>query len=187
MGLMQGRGIDTDLNEVGRQQAAHFFKTYQDVPFDKIYTSTLKRAHQTVRPFLEKGIPWEQLPGLDEIDWGNSEGRKLGPGTMERFHSVAKSWTEGRYEDALPGGESALEVSQRQREALDHILSRDDEKQVLICMHGRALRLLMCLLTGKELREMEAFPHQNLSLYKVKYEEGLFEILDFNNLSHLYE
>ena len=52
-------------------------------------------------------------------------------------------------------------------------------------MHGRAMRLLLCLLTGKPLTEMDTFTHQNLVLYKVIYDGDKFEIVDFNNAEHL--
>lgn len=187
MGIVQGRGVDTDLNETGRQQARHFFKAYEHVPFDKIYTSTLKRTHQTVQPFVDMGIPWEQLAGLDELDWGTNEGHEAGSDTMKQFYLVAESWTNGDYHVPIPGGESALDVADRQEEALQHILRQENEKEVLICMHGRAMRILMCRLTGRELSEMDAFPHQNLSLYKVEYDGAGFNIVDFNDLAHLYE
>jgi len=52
-------------------------------------------------------------------------------------------------------------------------------------MHGRAMRLLLCLLTGKPLTEMDSFPHQNLVLYKVTFDGEKYEITDFNNAGHL--
>src|SRR5690606_41217146 len=64
-GIVQGRGIDSPLNETGKKQAEAFYAHYRDVAFDKIYTSTLLRTHQTVAPFA--GLPSEQLGGLDEI------------------------------------------------------------------------------------------------------------------------
>jgi len=76
-------------------------------------------------------------------------------------------------------------VMARQKEALNIIMSHPDEKTVLICMHGRALRLLLCLLTKKPLSEMETFPHQNLVLYKVAFDGEKFEIVDFNDAKHL--
>lgn len=186
-GIVQGRGVDTDLNETGRMQAQRFYEAYAEVPFDKVYTSTLKRTHQTVQGFLDRGIPWEQLSGLDELDWGNNEGQAPDSDTMQEFYKVAEQWTEGAYETAIPGGESALDVANRQQEALQHMLSHEEEEKVLVCMHGRAMRILMCLLTGRELSEMDMFPHQNLSLYKLSYDGQKFEILDFNDLAHLYE
>lgn len=184
---MQGRGVDTDLNDTGRMQAQRFYEAYSDVPFDKVYTSTLKRTHQTVQAFIDQGIPWEQLPGLDELDWGNNEGQEPDSETMQDFYKVAEQWTEGAYEIAIPGGESVLDVTARQKVALRHMLSQDKERTVLVCMHGRAMRILMCLLTGTEFKEMDTFPHQNLSLYKLRYDGKQFEILEFNELAHLYE
>ena len=48
-GVVQGSGIDADLNELGQKQAEAFFAHYQDLPIDKIYTSALKRTHQIGR------------------------------------------------------------------------------------------------------------------------------------------
>ncbi|MBE7179132.1 MAG: histidine phosphatase family protein, partial [Mucilaginibacter polytrichastri] len=55
-GIVQGRGINASLNETGKRQAREFFEAYQDVPFDRIYTSTLQRTHQTVQHFIDKGL-----------------------------------------------------------------------------------------------------------------------------------
>ncbi|HLS39123.1 MAG TPA: histidine phosphatase family protein, partial [Sphingobacterium bovisgrunnientis] len=43
-GIVQGRGVNTSLNDSGRKQADAFFNAYKHIPFDKIYTSTLVRT-----------------------------------------------------------------------------------------------------------------------------------------------
>ncbi len=185
-GIVQGRGVDSDLNDHGLQQAQSFYKAYHHVSFDKIYTSTLKRTHQTVRPFIERGIEWEQLSGLDELDWGKNEGRIASTEMRNEFYQLTKQWMDGQLDQRFEGGETPIEVSIRQKEALEHILQNPNQK-VLICMHGRALRLLLCQLTQKPLSMMDTFPHSNVSLYRLKYHpEGFFEILDFNNTDHFY-
>jgi len=186
-GIVQGRGVNTDLNEKGRLQAQKFFEAHKHIKFDKVYTSTLKRTHQTVAHFLDKGISWEQHPGLDELDWGENEGRLNSPEVQNRFLSITGMWTEGNYEVRFPGGESPLEVSERQREAMELILSNEEEKHVLVCMHGRAMRILLCQLTNIDLRNMDWFSHQNTSLYKVGFDGERFELLSFNSLDHLNE
>jgi len=52
-------------------------------------------------------------------------------------------------------------------------------------MHGRAMRLLLCLLMNKPLSEMGDFPHQNTTLYKVELTGDEFDIVEFNNTDHL--
>jgi probable phosphoglycerate mutase len=98
---------------------------------------------------------------------------------------VVRDWVDGKLDSKFEGGESPNEVMARQKIALDIIMSHPDEKTVLICMHGRALRLLLCWLTDKPLSEMESFPHQNLVLYKIAYDGEKFEIIDFNDSEHL--
>lgn len=184
-GIVQGRGMDTDLNEEGRRQAQLFYRSYGYIDFDKIYISTLKRTQQSIQPFIDKGIPFEKLPGLDELAWGIHEGQPSTPETKAAFLHLMREWTRGNLDEKFENGESPNEVQARQKEALDHIMSKPVEKTVLVCMHGRAMRLLLCLLTEQPLTKMESFPHQNLVLYKVTYNGEKFEIADFNNSIHL--
>ncbi len=184
-GIVQGRGMDTDLNAEGRLQADLFYRSYKDIPFDKIYISELKRTQQSIQQFIDKGIPYQKLAGLDELAWGIYEGKPSMPETKLAFLKVMRQWTAGELDEKFEGGESPNEVQARQKQALDIIMSRPDEKNVLICMHGRAMRLFLCLLTGQPLTKMDDFPHQNLVLYKVAYDGRHFEIIDFNNAIHL--
>lgn len=184
-GIVQGRGRDTDLNEEGRQQAQLFYKAYKQVPFDKIYISELKRTQQSIQPFIDSGIPYEKLSGLDELAWGILEGQPSTPENKAAFMRLMRDWLDGNLDSKFEEGESPNEVKVRQLEALQAIMSHPEEKEVLICMHGRALRLFLCILLNEPLTEMENFPHQNLVLYKVTWDGEKYEIVDFNNAQHL--
>lgn len=184
-GIVQGRGMDTNLNDEGRKQARQFFEAYGDIPFDKIYISALKRTQQSIQAFIDLGIPYEKLSGLDELAWGIHEGQPATTENKAAFLQLMRDWMDGKLDSKFEGGESPNEVKARQQEALKVIMSHPEEKTVLICMHGRAMRLLLCLLTERPLTEMDTFPHQNLVLYKVNYDGEKFEITDFNNASHL--
>ncbi|HEX7365982.1 MAG TPA: histidine phosphatase family protein [Pelobium sp.] len=183
--VVQGKGVDADLNDTGRQQAEAFYQCYKSVSFDKVYTSDLKRTRQTVAKFIESGIPWEQLSGLDEFGWGIYEGKKHSPQLNVSFNELINSWADGDYDNKAEGGESPNEVHIRQVEAMNYILSKKEEQTVLICMHGRALRLLLCYLTGKNFSHMDDFPHHNTSLYLLDYNGKDFRIEVFNSLAHL--
>ncbi|WP_261380969.1 histidine phosphatase family protein [Mucilaginibacter pallidiroseus] len=184
-GIVQGRGRDTDLNDEGRNQARQFYEAYKGVAFDKIYISMLKRTQQSIQPFIDMGIPFEKLAGLDELAWGIHEGQPATPETKAAFLDLMRNWLDGNLDEKFEGGESPNEVKVRQLEALDVIMSHPEEKTVLVCMHGRALRLLMCILTEQPLTQMDAFPHQNLVLYKVVYDGSKFTIAEANNALHL--
>lgn len=185
MGIVQGRGVDSDLNDTGSAQAQAFFETYKTVPFDKVYTSSLKRTKQTVQPFIDLGIPVESLSDLDELSWGQIEGQPNNEAIRMVFHTLAAQWEAGHYDEKVKGGESPEDVMVRMKAAMKHIMANEDEKTILICMHGRAMRVLLCFLTNTPLSEMLKFPHRNTALYTLEWFNNTFTFKDFNNVSHL--
>lgn len=184
-GIVQGSGVDSALNALGRAQAAAFFDAYGNVPFDKVYTSALQRTVQSVQSFLDKGIPTESLADLNEISWGNKEGQPITPEEDEYYHYMLKQWQLGNTSLRIEKGESPDEVWIRLKRAMDYIISKPDEKTVLICMHGRAIRILLCLLLNYPLKSMDMFEHQNLCLYKVSYTGSMYSVLNYNDVDHL--
>jgi broad specificity phosphatase PhoE len=84
-GIVQGRGMDTDLNDEGRLQASLFYNSYKNVPFDKIYISELNAPSKVSSSLLMQGIPYEKLSGLDELAWGIYEGKPSTPETKAAF------------------------------------------------------------------------------------------------------
>jgi len=189
-GVVQGRGIDASLNALGRKQADAFYQQYKRIKFDKIYTSSLQRSIQTVAAFAEDGIPVENLPGLDEISWGISEGMQYGEADNKRYYGIINEWKEGNLDLKIKNGESPLEVQKRQEEAINHILANTEEETILICMHGRAMRILLSWITNTDLSRMDEFEHDNTSLYILTYENNTFNLdvrCDTNHLKDLHE
>lgn len=183
--IVQGSGVDSSLNERGIAQAKAFFEHYKHVPFDKIYTSTLKRTTETVKNFLDLGIPSESLAGLNEISWGNKEGFKITPEEDQYYHYMLKQWQLGDTSLKIEEGESPDDVVRRMKPEVAHIMSKPEEHTVLICMHGRAIRILLCILLDYPLRLMDMFEHENLCLYLLSYSDGKFIIELHNDVSHL--
>jgi probable phosphoglycerate mutase len=185
MGIVQGSGVDTSLNEYGREQARAFYEVYRHVPFDRVYTSTLKRTIESVQLFLDDGVPHETLPGLNEICWGKKEGQRITPEEDAYYHFLLEEWRRGNTSLKIEGGESPEDVRDRLVPAVHRILSKEKENTILICMHGRAIRILLCHLLNLHLREMDQFEHANLCLYLLHYQHGTYDIVLNNDLSHL--
>jgi len=184
-GVVQGGGIDSPLSAIGKAQAHAFYIWYKDYPFDKIYISTLQRTHQTVKEFIDDGIPFEKLKGLNEIDWGVFEGKKITPANNEYYKMLIENWQNGKVDYRIDGGESPLMVQKRQQNVLEHILYRPKEKNVLICMHGRAMRILLTTLLNYPLSLMDRFAHQNTGFYHLTYKENTFSVVKANDTVHL--
>lgn len=172
--IVQGSGIDSSLNDQGRAQAAAFFEAYRHVPFDKVYTSALRRTKESVNAFLELGLPTESLAGLNEISWGVNEGCKITPEENEYYHHMLSQWQLGNTSLRIEGGESPEDVTRRLQPAINYILAQEQERTVLICMHGRAIRILLCMLLNYPLKSMDVFQHENLCLYRLDYNGSSF-------------
>lgn len=183
--IVQGSGVDSSLNQRGLAQAKAFFNYYKDIAFDKIYTSSLKRTRETVKGFLDLGIPNESLSGLNEISWGTKEGFKITPDEDQYYHYMLKQWQLGNTTLRIEGGESPDDVVKRMKPAVDHLMSKTEEQTVLVCMHGRAIRILLCILLNYPLKSMDMFEHENLCLYLLHHTRNSFTIRLHNDVSHL--
>lgn len=183
--IIQGSGIDSDLNETGKLQARMFFNTYRDVPYQHIYTSKLKRTIQSVQAFIDLGIPHTAMSELNEINWGIMEGKKGSSESTSLYLSMIDSWSNGLLDISVEGGETPNQMYNRQSEGLEKIMQHPEEEYVLICMHGRAIRSFLCLLTGTPLKEMEKWEHNNLCLYELQFNGVKFDVTKENDIFHL--
>lgn len=185
-GVVQGRGINVGINDLGRKQALSFYEHHHRWSPEIVLTSSLQRTHDTVERFLKKGIAWRQFEELDEISWGIYEGAQRSETRSREYRELMDAWYRGDYDRRIPGGESARELGQR-LDRFVHELRDMPQKRILICSHGRAMRALMCSLLGLELKEMKEFPHQNLSLYVIQQIDREFELVRRNVTYHLQQ
>lgn len=182
--IIQGSGIDSSLNERGREQAQLFFEYYKHLPIDKIFISKLRRTKETMQPFFAQGIPYEATSDINEIGWGIHEGKKAAPWMVNSYKALIAEWQKGNFDAKIEGGESAASLANRLSRFIER-LRGIPAQHILVCLHGRALRCLMCLLRGEHLREMENHKHANTGLFLVKYDGQAFEVVFENDVRHL--
>ncbi len=180
-GRVQGRGVDSSLNEAGRIQSNLVSNHFSSIPFNRFYSSSLIRTRETLSPLSTSAIA---LEGFDEISWGDQEGAEPTPEAKKMYADTINDWRNGKLDRSIGGGESPLEVMKRQKPAIEQVLNNDDG-QILICMHGRALRILLCWLLNYPLNFMDGFPHQNCSYYSLDYNGSSFSLKEFNVTHHL--
>ncbi len=183
--IVQGSGVDAPLNATGHAQAAAFFRAFGHVAFDRVYTSVLQRAIQSVQAFIDLGIPHTAVAGLNEISWGKYEGVPVSPEENQYYHTMVAQWAAGAVDARLEGGESPAEVAARQRPFLAELLGpATPPGTYLVAMHGRAMRILLTQLLRYPLAEMDAFPHENLALYELVHTGTLCQVRRFNSLDY---
>ena len=180
-GIIQGSEVDSDINDVGESQANSFYEYYKNINFDKIYVSDLKRTFQTIRRFTEKGSSYEKLKEFNEISWGVNQGKS---DDLEDYARLIDTWLAGNLDNKFEEGESPNEMSVRLVKGFNKVLD-DDYDTVLLCIHGRALRILLSKIIDNDLTKMDKYVHSNTGLYILEYKNGKYEILGSNLRDHL--
>ncbi|MEQ8628495.1 histidine phosphatase family protein [Ekhidna sp.] len=183
-GMVQGRGVNASINEAGKEQARKAGATLSDISFDHVFTSALIRTKETVGQFIHNGTPVTSLDGFDEISWGNQEGKEASYDAKNLYADTVNGWRRGELHLNVGGGENPLEVMDRQQSAMQQVLETDGEN-ILICMHGRAMRVLLSWTLNYPLNFMDGFPHANCSYYVLGYRGSSFYLKDFNRVGHL--
>ncbi len=171
-GLVQGRGLDPDLNDVGRAQAEALARRLAEVPLVAVATSTQTRSKETAAPSLaaHPGAVLIVRDGLDEMDWGIHEGKGFTPesqdvGTATDYARLNRHWNAGETSLRVEGGESPDDVWARVRPVLVELGAAYPEGDVLIVTHRRLLRILLAgVLPGGGLERMMDYPHPNAAL-----------------------
>jgi probable phosphoglycerate mutase len=103
------------------------------------------------------------------------------------FHQMVASWRSGNLDTAVEGGETPAQLYARQKQGLVTIEKHITDKPALVCMHGRAMRSFLCLLTNHPLHLMDDFEHNNVCLYILQKSssEDYYRIIRNNCSNHL--
>jgi 2,3-bisphosphoglycerate-dependent phosphoglycerate mutase len=139
---------DVDLSPKGHEEARLAGEALKDIQFDLAYTSTLKRAKETLveiqKATGQMDIPTTEDPALNERNYGELTGKnkwevkeQLGE---KEFQKIRRSW-----DYPPPMGESLKMVYERVVPYYEsEILPKLKEgKNVIIAAHGNSLRALI--------------------------------------------
>ncbi len=122
---------DAPLNDNGRAQARELAEQLRSTPFDAVYSSDLKRAHETAEIVAAPhDVPVIADAGLREIDVGSWSG-------------LTRAELQEQFPDGTrPDGETREQHSARVHEAVERIARANLGRRILIVTHGGTMRAL---------------------------------------------
>lgn len=181
----RGRQWDPPLGEPGREQAASLAARLALVdPPAAVYVSPFLRCVQTIEPYAELAAiepiqdeeigevfigEWEGL-SFEEIISGNEE-------LARRFREFEAMFS------MAPGGESAAELQQRVVPAVDRLLDRHPDGDLLVVTHGGVINAYLANVLGIE--EDMFFLPENTSINTVVVEEDRRRVRFLNDTRHV--
>ncbi len=176
------------LSSVGREQAERL-KAYILTHFSvqKVYSSDLQRAYDTVLPIAEAlGISVQTKQSLREIDGGEWE-EKTVDYLLANYAEDYNHWLSDIGNAGCTGGESMAQVQARAVGAIAQIAS-GKEDCVLVGTHAGFLRAMECVWRGVPLSEMKRIPWQvNTAVSVVDYDENGFCVECIGKADHVGE
>jgi probable phosphoglycerate mutase len=123
---------DPPLNDSGRAQARELAERLRDVPFDAVYSSDLRRAHEPATIVAEPhGVPVITDLGLREIDVGSWSG-------LTRAEIEERFGVDGVRAD----GETREQHAARVVAAMERIARAHVGERILVVSHGGSLGAL---------------------------------------------
>lgn len=153
--------------------------------FTGFYASDLKRAFETAEVIGSAvGVQPESAASLREIFLGQWEGLTTEE-IAGRNPEAWASWLEEPDWDLVPDGEGAARFEARVSAALDGILQRNQEGDVLVVTHGGVIQVALHRVVGRASRGLFPFKIQNASISILERRGGRMIIGGVNDVAHL--
>lgn len=116
----------------------------------EVVSSDLRRTLQTARAIGDAlDAPVTTDPGLREKSYGDAEGRPQA-WLDERFVPPPPTGERMRHDEGIPGAETKWDLAVRVYAAVDRVLERDREQQVVVT-HGMAATFVLARWIGMPL------------------------------------
>jgi len=185
--ILAGQDKTVGLSDRGMEEAqllATYLHSLVETGFgiNRVVTSPLLRARQTIAPFLSshKGIESIRDSGMIEMDYGSWSGKKLA--TL----SKRPLWGEIQLRPStvrFPDGESFLEMASRSSEAVNTLALPG--KTTIFVSHGDVIKAIVAGHLGLHLDQFQRIAIEPASITKISINNGSPVINFLNMTSHL--
>lgn len=172
--------LDSDLDEVGIKQAEELADFLEDQRLERLFSSDSKRCLQTARPTAKKTrLEVVSTPLLRERFLGDLEGAPITK-LRKAFDTEVEMTGESRFKVKPHGCESAYEVMDRAKEALELILQEPSSAAVFT--HGMMKEVLLCALIGAPVECSRSFRFDNAAVTELRWSKNVWVLERFNQV-----
>jgi len=183
--VLQGKGINLPLNELGRQQASALCRFLREFSVHHIYSSPLLRAVETARCVAEEHRHTvHELPDLVEADVGQWEGKDWGS-IMREHAEHYRAFMDNPGHTPYLGGESYGDVQRRVRPVLARLLQEHRGETVVVVAHNVVNRVYLAGLLGLDLKFAKGIRQNNTGINLIRDRDDETDLMTLNAHFHL--
>lgn len=179
---------DLGLSELGHVQAKETAEALAEQKIDLIYSSDLKRAHETAIPNAKiRGIDIIDSKELREMYVGDWEGRAVSDLKKLYYKEFVLDWLGDFGNFTFPNGENVLHAADRFYNEVKRIADLNPGKTIMITSHAAIIRAFWCKISGVAPDDMaKAFPFPgNASYSTLSYDGEKFIPIQYSVDDHI--
>lgn len=143
--------LDLDLSPEGIKDVKRIAPFVDEDQFDLIYSSTLQRAYKTAQILTKNRKNIIKDSRLVELRMGQWKSPQLEQEAYKNAFDHFKNVQEN-YIDYANNAETFAELKKRERDFLDDILRKDDQKTIMVVAHGITFRALMAVMFHSDMK-----------------------------------
>ncbi|SHK15471.1 alpha-ribazole phosphatase [Hathewaya proteolytica DSM 3090] len=164
--------VDPGLNEKGFIQCEKIKIFMENIAFQKVFCSPLKRAKETAYIVTESHARKDER--IRERDFGIFEGKTYEELKDDRYLNIEyEKWCNNWLEYKIPEGESYMEFCQRVYDFMDEVLLKyGDDENILIVTHAGVIKVIYTYIMNKKPELFWKFSSENGDVSMIKYEYG---------------
>jgi probable phosphoglycerate mutase len=177
--------IDIPLNETGQWQAQRLGCSLADAGLHALYSSDLRRAHDTAKAVAETtGLPVMLDAGLRERHFGRLEG--MTPDEVSaQWPEEARRWREREPSYGPEGGETLEGFNARCVQTLTNLAGRHPGQTIAVVAHGGVLDCFYRAANRLPIEMLRTWKISNTSVNRLLYSPEGFSMLAWADDSHL--
>jgi broad specificity phosphatase PhoE len=183
----QGRIVghtEIALNETGRKQAGLLAQALSNEKVSAIYASPLQRTRETaaeISRVLGVGVTFDDA--LMEIAAGDIDGMTFEE-VAERHSDFFQHWMKGDPLLRLPGGESFTDLRNRTWPAVQRIVGKHGDGDVIVVSHTLAIMSIISNALGMDIANFRRIRLNVASISILEFKDRNVSLLLFNDTCH---
>lgn len=178
---------NSNLTDIGIQQAKLLGEYFKNISFSKIYSSPLERAISTTKYIVGENKEIISIEEFKEISMGELEGKTLSyfeenfPMEYNNFWNNPQKYNPTAYK-----GEDFYSLLDRVNRGLEKIITENKTGKILIVTHGITLKAIFNIISKNNISNLatQEVP-KNTSFTIVKFDNNSYTITEFSKTEHL--
>lgn len=182
--VFRGRA-DVPLDETGKNEVHLAGEALKDETLHAVYSSPLSRSMETAENIAKfHGLPVIPLEAIIDISYGEWEGVGLKE-VQQQFPDLYALWIEEPHKIRFPKGETLDEVRSRIMGALEGLLLKHRNENIVLVAHRAPNKVLCCALLGLDNSNFWRIQQDTASTNLFVYKDKQWIVSFLNDTSYL--